>query len=161
MLPNYSSDPRFQQRFLAKLLRVPSGCLEWQGSKAAIDYGHIRCDGRLQYAHRIAWQIANGPIPDGLCCLHHCDNPICCEPSHLFLGTQADNMHDRDAKGRLTPECGERNAQHKLTENQVREIRALYQPYSREYSHLALAKRFGVSSTQIWKIVNRKKWNHI
>jgi hypothetical protein len=63
-------------------------------------YGSIYADGRLQKAHRVVWQVEHGPIPDGLHVLHQCDNPPCCNPAHLFLGTHADNMADKIAKGR-------------------------------------------------------------
>jgi hypothetical protein len=95
------------ERFASGLVRTSSGCLIW--TKAAVKgYGRIRCDGKLVYTHRLAWTLANGPIPDGLHVLHHCDNPPCCEtePSgehpegHLFLGTQAVNNADMVSKGR-------------------------------------------------------------
>jgi hypothetical protein len=80
---------------------MPNGCLEWGGSSTKAGYGRLRLDGKIHLAHRVAWKLANGPIPDSLDVLHHCDNPPCCDAEKcLFLGTQADNNADRHAKGR-------------------------------------------------------------
>lgn len=90
-------------RLWAKVdVRGPDDCWEWQGSKVG-EYGHIGVGGRenkLVLTHRAAYEVSVGPIPDGMKVCHTCDNPPCCNPKHLFLGTQADNVRDRDAKGR-------------------------------------------------------------
>jgi len=75
--------------------------MEWSGSRGRDGYGSIHVGPQTILTHRLAWELAHGPIPDGLCVLHHCDNPPCCNPAHLWLGTPADNAADRDAKGRL------------------------------------------------------------
>lgn len=81
----------------------PDACWPWMGSRntggSGKNHGSIQA-GRMVKAHRIAWILAGGPVPDGMCVLHRCDNPPCCNPAHLFLGTVADNNRDRDAKGR-------------------------------------------------------------
>lgn len=100
-------------RLESKLRRDPNGCLIFTGATVRGGYGKIyshsvgtRATGRrtvLLDTHRAAWELAHGPIPDGLFVLHRCDTPACCEPAHLFLGTQADNMLDKSAKGRALP----------------------------------------------------------
>jgi len=100
--------PPVAERLAAGLVRMPNGCLEWIGYDMGGRYGAIWSNDRYVRTHRLAWELANGPIPDGLQVLHHCDNPPCCQTDptegypegHLFLGTHADNMADRDAKGR-------------------------------------------------------------
>lgn len=90
--------------------RDVSACWPWKGSVMGEGYGRYR----QAYTHRLAWMLANGPIPAGLFVLHKCDNPPCCNPDHLFLGTQADNVRDRDAKGRHWVPSGERHPCAKL-----------------------------------------------
>lgn len=80
--------------------RGPDECWPWRGKPHSDGYGRVRWAGRPTYAHRVSFEIANGPIPDGLRVLHHCDNPPCVNPTHLFLGTDADNQRDKWNKGR-------------------------------------------------------------
>lgn len=94
-------------RFYNKVL-VGDGCWEWQGGRGgSLRYGAFgmgsRTDGtkRSHLAHRVSWELWNGPIPAGQAVLHECDNPICVRPDHLFLGTQQDNLADARSKGRL------------------------------------------------------------
>jgi hypothetical protein len=90
-----------EDRFWAKVnRRGPDDCWVWTGSTDPRGYGHIWRQGRLVPTHRLSYELNRGPIPDGMCVLHRCDNPPCCNPSHLFLGTKADNAHDMHAKGR-------------------------------------------------------------
>ena len=77
----------------------PEACWPWLG-KQRYGYGQIWASGRLVLAHRLVWELTLGPIQPGLCVLHRCDNPPCCNPAHLFLGTKADNVADMMAKGR-------------------------------------------------------------
>src|SRR5690242_15056230 len=89
---------RFAERWIAE---PNSGCWLWIGHTAK-GYGQMRWRGKVRYAHRIAWELATGTMPtsDVMVC-HHCDTPTCVNPDHLFLGTNADNMRDAGAKGRL------------------------------------------------------------
>ena len=90
-----------EERLAAGLERKPNGCLEWTGATNDCGYGRISFHGRPMRTHRLAWILANGPIPDGMGVLHHCDNPPCCDVEKcLFLGTQAVNLGDMAAKGR-------------------------------------------------------------
>jgi hypothetical protein len=113
------------------------------------------------------YEAYKGPIPNDLYCLHTCDNPACVNPEHLFLGTQADNIHDAMQKGRMTgflryPDRrprGELQGLSKLTESQVREIRQEYPGRSGTVAEMARA--FGVSDATICGIVSRKTWKHV
>ncbi|KKM07435.1 hypothetical protein LCGC14_1733920 [marine sediment metagenome] len=91
------------ERLLSRLEPGSNGCMEWQGYRDKGGYGRIGHDGyrgEKLLTHRVAWEEAYGLIPEGLCVLHHCDNPPCCNSEHLFLGTRGDNMDDMNAKGR-------------------------------------------------------------
>lgn len=100
--PATIDDPRTSARFWAKVEKS-EGCWNWRAATVR-GYGEFRIGGRSvspMYAHRVSWTMANGPIPVGLLVLHHCDNRRCVRPSHLFLGTVADNAQDASRKGRL------------------------------------------------------------
>lgn len=90
------------ERILARIEVRESGCWEWQGARSASGYGWIKLSNPRRYVvvHRLAWSEVHGPIPDGLMILHSCDNPPCVNPDHLSLGTHADNMLDRQVRGR-------------------------------------------------------------
>jgi hypothetical protein len=145
----------------------PNHCWEWTTSKFHDGYGNFR---NLR-AHRIAYTLLNGPIPEGLHCLHKCDNRKCCNPDHLFLGTNDDNMRDkcqknRQSKGKkhsdsIIPQTprGEKAPSAKLTEQQVLEIRSKYKKWT--YGSKRLASEYGVRFQTILGIVNRKYWTHI
>ena len=89
-------------RFWAKVQKT-DGCWLWTGGLKVAGYGGFYTDrrGRSVLAHRVAWELTNGPIPEGLDCLHTCDTPSCVRPDHLFLGTHADNMQDAARKGKF------------------------------------------------------------
>lgn len=92
-----------QERFWPKVKISESGkCWEWQASRLRSGYGMIGSGGRGRplLAHRVAWEIANGAIPEGMVVCHKCDNPACCNPAHLFVGAQSDNVRDMISKGR-------------------------------------------------------------
>jgi len=137
-----------------------SGCWLWKAGKNQNGYGLIRANGKERLAHRLAWELTNGPIPKGMCICHKCDNPACINPNHLFLGTQKDNIKDMDGKGRRGTNgvYGERVNTTKLTNNAVLEIRALHK---NGHSCQCLSERFGVSHTQIWRIVSGHQWKSI
>lgn len=88
-----------EDRFWVKV-RKSDGCWEWTAASKQGGYGKIAVGRRLMLAHRVSWELANGPIPDGLLVCHTCDNPPCVRPDHLFLGTQTDNMRDAVRKNR-------------------------------------------------------------
>ncbi len=93
--------PPLEERFRSRVdVKGPDDCWEWTAGKIPGGYGAVwdNSIGRHRHAHRLAWELANGPIPDGLWVLHRCDNPPCCNPAHLWLGTQHDNDMDRTHK---------------------------------------------------------------
>lgn len=111
--------------------------------------------GRSDGAHRVAYQLECGPIPDGLSVLHRCDNPPCVRPDHLFLGTPADNMADMAGKGRAKPPKGEDQPEAKLTTDQVQAIR--HDPRTLR----AIAADYGVSHSLVHGIKARQRWSHV
>lgn len=132
-------------------------CWVWAGPMDKDGYGMFRAFGE-QRVHRAAWVNFNGPIPKGMQVLHRCDNPPCCNPGHLFLGTGADNMRDKASKGRCNPPYGERTSLAKLTGTQVIIIRTLH---AEGWTQRSIAKIFGVGYRAINKIVLRQRWKHL
>jgi hypothetical protein len=120
-----------------------TGCWPWMGCIGNRGYGvisHIS-------THRLSWELHRGPIPNGKHVLHSCDNKRCVNPSHLFIGSQADNMKDMTLKGR--------HGRRKLTDDQVREI------YSSPLTQMELSRRFGVAQTKISDIKLKKNYKHV
>jgi hypothetical protein len=149
-------------RFEAKVALIPfSECHWWTGALAGGGYGSIR-DGVMRPAHRVAYELYKGPIPEGLVVMHSCDNPACVNPRHLSVGTQQDNVDDMFRKGR---ECvdrewtaGERNGRAKLTTQQVLEMRARVAGGEKQRDMMA---EYGLSEGLVSMIIRRKRWSHI
>lgn len=149
-------------RFWKKIHKTNT-CWLWTAFKMPSGYGQFRIKNRMMLAHRVSWELKNGPILDSkLCVLHKCDNPPCVNPDHLFLGTLEDNIKDMMDKKRNSKETagaqGEQNGRAKLTEQQVKEIRS--RPIYRG-SQSKLAKEFEVSINLISRIINRKIWKYL
>lgn len=145
-------------RFQSKVKVMPSGCHEWHSARNRKGYGYFTVGGKQRYAHRVAWEMVNGPIPDGMLCCHTCDNPSCVNPEHIFIGTHKDNTLDATIKGRRAIPTGEKNPLSKLTEDGVREIR---ESISRGESQGSIAHRYGVSRSVVCEIGSRKAWDHV
>lgn len=155
------TDEEFVQEFWNRVdVRGPDDCWVWQAQRDRDGYGGVEYGGKKQKSHRVSYVLANGEIPNGLCVLHSCDNPPCCNPAHLFAGTDADNVRDREAKGRgKTSRPGQLHPCAKLSDDGVRSIRSMYA--SGSYSQQELAVIFGISRPQICGIVNHKSWTHV
>lgn len=153
------------KRFWDKVdVRRKCECWEWNAAALKSGYGvfGLNRDGhRNMLAHRMAWTLTNGEIPDGSFVLHKCDNPSCCNPSHLFLGTQADNIHDMDRKGRraIWRGQGEKNGQAKLVSGEVMGIRNAYIRGSVPLR--VLAEKYDVSISTVFRIVKIQGWKHL
>lgn len=161
---NYARAARSRtERFWEKVdKRGPNDCWEWTASRNPSGYGQFmlgsKRDGtkRCHLASRVAYELTYGSIPNSLDVCHKCDNPACCNPNHLFLGTPKENNRDAASKGRLPR--GESHHNSKLTENEVREIR---HRVANGESQAAVATDFGLSSAGISRIITRKRWKHI
>ena len=165
--PNRKRRP-VMNRFTEKFIPEPmSGCWLWIGAiKRDPRYRtndrplfHVgsRVTKRLRPASHVAWELYHHPMPADMCVLHTCDNPMCVNPDHLFLGTRIDNVRDMDAKGRRRngPRLGERNHAAKITADIVQNIRQSVEKGA------VLAKRYGLSSSTITNIRHRQSWSHI
>jgi hypothetical protein len=143
----------------------PSECWEWQGGRNGPPpikhYGIMWINGKKWKTHVLSW-IIHFQSTNGLCVCHLCDNPPCCNPAHLWIGTFGDNNRDKAKKGRSNPERGESRYNATLTESEVREIRRRFKSHTTgPDSGVSLAKEFGVGSTMISAIVNRRRWSHV
>lgn len=149
--------PRFIARY-SKYVTKGEGCWDWTGYLLWNGYGRLRVSRtKSATAHKIAWTLEYGEIPEGLCVLHKCDNRRCVRPSHLFLGTKADNNRDRAAKGRGKEQHGESSPNARLTNDDVMRIRAM----RGVVTQLQIASAFGVSRGHISMIQRGLKWGHI
>lgn len=149
--------PKDIERFWSKV-RKTDGCWLWRASLRPNGYGQFffGAGKSAGYAHRFAWESTYGPIPKGMLVCHTCDVRACVNPTHLFLGTNADNTQDCIQKGRFP--LGEQANNVRLSEADVIAIRAAH---AAGESATALALRFGVSKPHIGQIVHERRWKHI
>ncbi len=144
-------------RFERKI-KIGDGCWNWTAKSRRVGYGSFSVGYKTISAHRFSYSYFYGPVPEGLYVCHKCDNRLCVRPSHLFAGTQKENVHDAISKGLFATPKGERNGQSKLTANDVAEIRKA--PFIRGTGNM-MAKRYGVSISTISMIRTKKHWRHI
>lgn len=145
------------QERLLRYVEKSADCWHWSGYRDPNGYGRLNVDGRPTLAHRISWELHRHAITPEQHVLHRCDNPGCVNPDHLFVGDQAANNADMRAKGRFRPGVS-RGSDHggaKLTEKQVREIRA-----SKDKPQ-HIAERFGISRRQVRDIRAMLSWRHL
>lgn len=144
--------------------RGTDDCWNWTAGTGSHGYGQLSIDAIPKLTHRIAWELANGPIPDNLHVLHKCDNRLCCNVNHLFLGTNLENIQDmvkkdRQAKGKDKPDQkGEANVTSVLTAQEVIEIRERCAKGENQHE---LANIYGVSQGHISNLYRRVTWKHI
>jgi hypothetical protein len=142
-------------RFWAKIYCMDNGCLEFMGSRSPKGYGSFHARGRNNFpAHRFAWVCKNGPVPKGMCVLHRCDNPACCNVRHLFLGSNTDNVADKVNKSRQAK--GSKLG--KVTDDIVRQIRAR----TKRHGMISeTARELGLDASTVWSIYHGDTWRHV
>lgn len=133
-------------RLMSKFRVSDKGCWEWQGATNHSGYGTIYADGKVRKTHRLSYEFSKGPIPDGIDVLHQCDNPLCINPDHLFLGTRADNVKDAASKNRLP--LNERHWNTKLSVEDVSNIR------KSTLTKAELAREYKVNRSTIVRVIN-------
>ena len=141
-------------RFWSKVdIKGDNECWEWIRFKDKAGYGQFGYQKKVYYAHRFSYELTFGQIANGLCVCHSCDNPSCCNPKHLWLGTDRDNQKDRHSKGRTVK--GETHGNSLLKDKDV---------YLIKYSNIPakiLAKKFQISPYVVWSIRRNDSWRHI
>ena len=150
-----------EERFWSRVVkgRQQSDCWKWDAGTDVNGYGWIGDGkGRLTKAHRVSWTIHRGEIPIGMQVNHHCDNPPCANPDHLYLGTQVDNIMDMVVRGRQGNHKGSRNGRSRVDEMDVAAIRILR---SRGMPNLTIARSFGISKGTVSHICTRITWSHV
>lgn len=154
----YSDD---RSRISENIKKDQNGCWLWSLSKTWDGYGQVGVyGGKKEKAHRLAYREFVGQIPSGQSVLHRCDVRMCCNPEHLFLGDQAENMRDMTAKGRRVAVGMKGEAHHKasVSDNDAKRIRSI--PFS--YGCVKnIAQTFGLSERQVKSIRSKRNWRHV
>lgn len=139
-----------RERFFSRFVKLENGCWQWRAHTDKNGYGVLPGDRQNTRAHRLSYEIHNGQIPDGLIVCHHCDNPGCVNPDHLFVGTTKDNAQDALKKRRHY--VGEKNGRSKLTEENVKEI------LHSNLNGQQLADKFDVTRHTVNNVRRGKTW---
>ena len=148
----------YQERFHEHYVPEPNtGCWLWTATVCQpFGHGRLAVGRTMAGAHRISWELHNGPIPEGMFVCHHCDVPSCVNPDHLFIGDNQMNMTDKQRKGRAVK--GEGSAGSKLTEDDVRRIRRMA---DMGMTTRMISDGFPVTWQTVHDIIKRKKWSHV
>jgi len=155
----------FFDKHRAKIIFAgPGECWLWSAARTVYGYGTLKARGKMRLAHREAYEVEHGEgSASGMVVRHRCDTPACVNPAHLEIGTHADNIRDKMERGRQ--KCGgvkgEAHGCAKLTEADVRAIRLAYSSGGNTHGQRAIARRFGVSKSQIGRIISRETWSHV
>jgi hypothetical protein len=136
-----------------------TGCREWLTSKNKKGYCTAHVNGKTQLIHRLIWESVHGPLLPGQVVRHTCDNPPCCEITHLLCGTHADNVADRMARGRGNSPKGETHSQAKLNEAAVTQLLEQYK--TGRYTQKELSTIYGIGTSQVGRIVHGQRWRQI
>ncbi len=146
---------KYIERLLDGIEELETGCIEWKRAKNSEGYGYLWNGKFNERVHRMSYKLFNGSIPDGKIILHSCDNPSCCNPKHLKIGTRAENNKDRAIKNRNRNQQGEKNNMSKLSSEEVLQIR------NSKKSENVLGSKYGVSRALIGNIRRGEIWKHL
>lgn len=148
-----------EARFFSKVRKLDGGCWEWIGHRHQKGYGYFKsAGGKVVKAHRVSYEMHNGPIPNGLVICHRCDVPYCVNPDHLFAGSVAENNADRDRKGRHVALRGSEHNMATIDEEVVRGIRSAV---ASGLKQATVARNFGVSKYIVNAIIKGRTWTHV
>ena len=158
-MPKLIPPDKYPEHFWSMVRRGDTdSCWEWQRGKGSSGYGSVCFRGKPWAAHRVAWILTNGEIPSGKQVLHHCDNPACCNPAHLYAGTIKQNATDRMRRRRANPQRGTTHYNCRLTPDDVRAIRRLA---ADGVTYAEIGRKFGVTYVHAVHIHKRIKWKHL
>lgn len=159
-MPRKGHRTGIEDRFWAKVdKRGPDECWIWTANRLPKGYGLFRVEDKMVKTHRLSYEMHKGPIPKGLWVLHTCDNPPCVNPTHLWVGTNAENVADKETKGRGNHPRGAKHGRATISEATAREIRATHA--AGLSSTKALAERFGIATHIVHDVVHRRSWRHV
>ena len=150
--------------FYVEISTNPDGCWIWTGATNKHGYGFLSNPGNRNsntLAHRALYELVNGPIGAGLVLMHSCDNPPCCNPSHLTPGTQAENVLDAWRKGRMKPPRGQRGEEHPAAVLTVEKVHLIRRLSADGISQVAIARQVGASRSAVGTVVRGERWVHV
>jgi hypothetical protein len=158
----WTDDPAVRERFFQKVEKDGhTGCWVWTGASNPRGYGRVRINDVLRHSHRVSYRFHCGPIPDGVQVNHHCDNPPCVNPDHLYTGTQAENLADAKERGGLVENLprGDKHHRSVLSARDALAICHLYE--DTDHTYRSLADLFGVGKGTIQCVLQGDSWAHV